>query len=338
MRLASRLALLAGLCLVGFLILDAGMADVFQRLTDAGPAILAVLAVRIGVTALAGLGWYVLVPPVAAPALHVCVSLRFVREAINVLLPVAQIGGEIVGARLLALRGTPAPIAAASVVSDVLVQVVTQFLFTVLGVLVLFQSGLGGAIARSAAAGLVVAALALAGFAVLQRRGAGDLVLRALRRFAGDGRFAAIAGATDAFYAALQTIQRRGRAMLASAAIHLGAWLFGSLEVYFALRLMGFEISLAEALVIESLAHAVRGAAFAVPGALGVQEGGFIVIAGLFGVPAEVALVLSLVKRVPDLVIGLPGLMVWQRIEGRHALARSQAREAGRPRAGEGEA
>ena len=61
-------------------------------------------------------------------------------------------------------------------------------------------------------------------------------------------------------------------------------------------------------MLIESLMHAVRGAAFAVPGALGAQEGGLIVLCAIFGVPPEAALALSLVKRLPDLVLGVPGL------------------------------
>jgi hypothetical protein len=47
----------------------------------------------------------------------------------------------------------------------------------------------------------------------------------------------------------------------------------------------------------------------AVPSALGVQEGGFTVLGALFGVPHEAALALSFVKRVPDLAIGLRGLL-----------------------------
>ena len=69
--------------------------------------------------------------------------------------------------------------------------------------------------------------------------------------------------------------------------------------------------------MIESLIDAVRGAAFAVPGALGAQEGGLIVLCALFGIPPDQALALSLVKRVADLALGLPGLLAWQIAEGR---------------------
>ncbi len=70
---------------------------------------------------------------------------------------------------------------------------------------------------------------------------------------------------------------------------------------------MGYPIDYGDAVIIESLMHAVRGAAFAVPGALGAQEGGLIVLCAIFGVPPEAALALSLVKRMPDLVLGRAG-------------------------------
>ena len=63
------------------------------------------------------------------------------------------------------------------------------------------------------------------------------------------------------------------------------------------------------ALLLESLGQAVRGAAFAVPGALGVQETGYVLLAPLAGLTPDVALALSLAKRVRELLLGLPGLL-----------------------------
>jgi hypothetical protein len=57
----------------------------------------------------------------------------------------------------------------------------------------------------------------------------------------------------------------------------------GAGEVYATFAFMNRPVGWAEALVIESLIDAVRGAAFAVPGALGAQEGGLIVLCALFG-------------------------------------------------------
>ena len=97
---------------------------------------------------------------------------------------------------------------------------------------------------------------------------------------------------------------------------HLAGWFVGAIEVWVVLKFMGYQVDFGDAVIIESLMHAVRGAAFAVPGALGAQEGGLIVLCAIFGVPPEAALALSLVKRIPDLVIGVPGLVAWQTMEG----------------------
>ena len=111
-------------------------------------------------------------------------------------------------------------------------------------------------------------------------------------------------------------------------ALHFAIWFFGVFEVWFALRFMGHEVSYATALVLESLGQAVRGAAFVVPGGIGVQEGGFVALCAVFGIPAPSAIALSLAKRFPEIVLGLPGLGVWQGLESRHLVVR---RAQGRP-------
>lgn len=62
----------------------------------------------------------------------------------------------------------------------------------------------------------------------------------------------------------------------------------------------------------ESLGQAVRAAAFAVPGALGVQEGGYVVLGGALGIPPDTCLALSLAKRAREILLGLPGLLAWR--------------------------
>ncbi len=116
----------------------------------------------------------------------------------------------------------------------------------------------------------------------------------------------------------------RGR-ILTAIGTHLFGWVIGTFEVWIALRFMGYEVGFLEAIVIESLAQAVRGAAFAVPGALGAQEGGLIALCAVFGIPAEAALALSLIKRLADLVVGLPSLMLWHAMENEADPGRSPA-------------
>ena len=96
---------------------------------------------RIGAVAAAGGGWWLLFPREQQPSLWLCVGLRFVREGANALLPLAQIGGDFIGARCLALRGVRGTLAAASVIVDVLMQAVSQLVFAIIGLILLMAMG-----------------------------------------------------------------------------------------------------------------------------------------------------------------------------------------------------
>jgi len=45
----------------------------------------------------------------------------------------------------------------------------------------------------------------------------------------------------------------------------------------------------------------------------------------LFGLPAYTALAISLTKRVRELALGVPGLLVWHWIESRYLLRRADS-------------
>ena len=61
----------------------------------------------------------------------------------------------------------------------------------------------------------------------------------------------------------------------------------------------------------------IRAAMFPIPGALGVQEGGYVIVGSLLGIPGDAALALSLIARARELALGIPGLIAWQVIEAR---------------------
>jgi hypothetical protein len=50
---------------------------------------------------------------------------------------------------------------------------------------------------------------------------------------------------------------------------------------------------------------------------LGIQEGSFVALGALVGMPPDVALATSLASRVREIVSGVPGLVAWQYVEGR---------------------
>ena len=322
MKRLTVLAALAGLGLFTGLVVYSGADDILAAVRSAGWATLLVVLLRAVAIAVDGLGWNMLFPPGKRLSVGVAMLLRWIREATNQLLPVAAIGGDFIGARLATFWRCEGAMAWASVIADIAVQAGTQLLFAVLGLGLLVWLVGDSELVHYAAGGLGIAALGLAGFLLLQRRGGSKLFLAIGQKLAAGREWAALA-AVERFYERLREIYANPRGVMASVAIHSAVWIFGSLEVWVALHFMGHPVSFAEAIVIESMGQAVRGAAFAVPGGIGVQEGGFVAICALFGIPAGPAIALSLVKRVADLALGVPGLIAWQWLEGRRAFSRS---------------
>jgi putative membrane protein len=237
--------------------------------------------------------------------------IRWIREAVNSLLPVAQLGGNLVGIRLLVQRGVPGAAAGAGTTLDLTVEAVAQFLFTLAGCAVLAAFRPGKVWAPWVEWALLTMAAGLLGFIVAQRAG----LLRLIEFVAGllTGMFPGQpVDAVRGLHRELMRLHENQTLVARASALHLLAWLLGTAEAWLVLGAMGRPTSLADAFVIESLGMAARSAGFAVPGALGVQEAGFIMVCGLFAIPADIAIALSMVKRARELWVGIPGLMLWQ--------------------------
>jgi putative membrane protein len=264
--------------------------------------------------------WQVLMPGARPPSLAAFTWFVWVREAVNGLLPVARIGGEVVSVRLLMRSGVRKASAVASLVVDMTLSIVSQFIFTLLGlgVLVLIPTDL--ATVGRVALGLLITIPIVAALLLVQRAGAFELVARALQGLTG-GRFAARLGGSMRIDRAIRLFYRRRARILRCSLWQLAGWIAGSGEIWLALYFLGHPVSLLDALLLEALAQAVSSAAFMVPGALGVQEGGFLLFGSLLGLGPEVALALALARRVRDLVVFTPALVAWQVSEGRRLFA-----------------
>ena len=317
MRVGFALAALAGVVLAALLIVHEGVDAVFRTLAPLGWLMAPVAAFHLVPQLLSAAAWRRAVAPSDRRAFATFLTLRAVREGINNLLPVAQVGGDLVGARLLAACGVPLAAAAASVVVDFTVELFTLGAFILIGLALLALGDHGASADIGALVGTACATVAaILGFAAAQRAGLLSVVDRLLDRLARkSARFQfhdvrGLEGAVRARY-------RNRVAVTEAAALHLASWLAGTGEIWLALRFMGTPIGLGDALVLESLTHAVRGAAFVVPGALGVQEAGLVVLGALIGIDAQTALALSLVKRAREIAFGAPAILAWQAIEAR---------------------
>jgi putative membrane protein len=115
----------------------------------------------------------------------------------------------------------------------------------------------------------------------------------------------------------IRTVYARPRAVLACCFWTLLSLVSSSGEIWIALNALGIRAGFADALILQSMAMTVKSIAFPVPGALGVQEGGYLLIGSILGIPGDAAFAISLISRVRDLVVGIPAILAWQIIEGR---------------------
>jgi hypothetical protein len=109
----------------------------------------------------------------------------------------------------------------------------------------------------------------------------------------------------------------RGWNLLVAGALQFVALVSGSFEVWFALRLFGHPVGADTAFVLESMTQAVRHLAFVIPAGLGVQEAGLVLFGHALGISSELALAVSMAKRMREVLWGLSSLMSWQWAEGR---------------------
>lgn len=251
------------------------------------------------------------------------VLARWSGESVNSLLPAGQIGGPVVMVRQLAQRGMAMRDAAAAITVSTTLQALAQIVFAVFGI-VLFSVYAADGAPRDLGVAALIATGVLGGliglFYFAQRRGLFGRVLRLASKVFGKRDWSALTTRADAVDAAVKALYADRARAAASFALSFVGWLVGTVEVWLALHFLGHPVSWVDALLLESIGQAIRGAAFAIPGSLGVQEGGYLLLAPLVGLPPEAALALSLAKRAREIVLGLPGLLYlhisersWQR-------------------------
>jgi putative membrane protein len=215
-------------------------------------------------------------------------------------------------ARDLAQHGMPMPDAAAAITVSTTFQTLGQILFALSGVALLGARASQSSLHAIRAPLLItsgVLALCLTGFYLVQRRGLFLGLTRTTARLFRNRDWSELMSHAEAIDLAVQRTHRRRARVAASFVLSLIGWLVGTGEVYLILLLLRSPVGWADAMVLESLGQAIRGAAFAIPGALGVQEGGYLLLAPLAGLSPESALALSLAKRARELLLGLPGLL-----------------------------
>ncbi len=326
---------LGGITLLVSLVLVSSPAAIVAILTSSAAPLAAASIYRIVPLSFYAISWRLLIAPESRPRSTTLLRLRWIGESVNALLPVAQVGGDMARARLLAQQGSPVPIAAASMVADLGMGAATQVVFTATGAVAFSVHGSLGTLSR----GIVIVCVALAagagGLVFVARVGTARILRRLLPLFRKRNGALDLLAHADAVDRALSDIVARRADLALAFSLHLVGWFAQAVETWLILHMISAGVSASGALAIESLALAARSAVFMVPGGVGVQEGALMLLAAPFGIDAPVALSLGLIKRMRELVVGSPAIIAWS-IAERRVLDRLWRRLTRRPK-GKGE-
>ena len=327
MKVPSRIRLtfyflaFAGAALFTALLVREGVAQIGRAIATAGWAILAVVAYHFFVPVfLDSLAWWVLFPKAERPQLRRVYWMRWIGESVSTLVPSAAVGGDIVRARLAAVKGTPLSIAAGTVLVDLTLGVFTQAAFTLLGVLLLVQSTGRKNFVGPTLIGTLVGVAAVGGFYFVQRRGMFRFLARMIAKLANSPEWQSLVQTGETLDQTIRTLYARRRGVIGCCVSTIFSLILNSGEIWIALYALNLHATVVNAIILQSMAMTIRSAAFAVPAGIGVQEGGYLVVGNLLGIPGDTAFALSLIARVRELAFGIPGVIAWQFVEGRRLL------------------
>jgi len=314
MKHLGRVAALVGFLAALWLVWHSNPGVVLSLMRTAGVGLLLAGLVHVLPMLANAKDWQTLIIDVRRPSVASMLHLVWIRESVNSMLPVARIGGEIVSYRLMRRWGLGASVATASLVVDMQLTLISQMMFALVGIGFLLTHAASNTLhlAGDLAWGVVALTPVLVLFALVQHASPFERLTRLLNRMT-SGHFTALVGESAQIDQTIKSIWRHRGVVLR----YLFFWqplqnVATALEILLALQFMGTRISFAEAVVIESLIQAISSTAFFVPGGLGVQEGGFVLIGGALGLDAPTSLALAGARRIRDLIIFTPGLVAWQ--------------------------
>jgi glycosyltransferase 2 family protein len=317
LKLLPAIFALAGVAVVTGLVIYFGAGDVLRALSSVsalgfGEYIVAQLGIVLGL----GLCWRMLLRSRMRGSYWLCVWGRAVRDATGEFLPFSQVGGYVLGARVITLCGVNVTDATASTLGDITTEFLAQLTFIGIGLTLLAHLAPNSDLLMPVAIGLCVAVFMGVGL-ILAQRGGGAKLFRGLATkiagAAGEGAAMNIAKLQEAL-----NIMYGERGRLAwSAFFHLVCWFGTATASFIGFHALGVDITYADAVCIEAMLHAIMALAFFIPGRVGVQEAAYTLLGGIFGVPPDIALSLSLMRRARDFVIAVPVLVIWQGLEAK---------------------
>lgn len=317
-RLAALFGLL-GLAAATGIIVWSGYGSILEALRVAGWGIVGTSLFHVIPLFACVIGWHALMPGRTRPSHGFLFYILWLRAAVNNLMPVARVGGEIVGVRMMMKHGMRKSTAIATTIVELTLSICAVFLFVLIGVFLLSLRIADDHLSWKLAAGLLASTPLIIIMAVVQRIGFFGILDKIFTLMLRDAwkNFAGNIGQLDR---AIHLIYRRKKNILFCFFWQVISWSSCTGEIWLGLYFLGHQTSLPDCLILEALIQGAATAGFAVPGALGIQEAGFLFFGHLLALPSDIAVALAVIRRCRDLIVFLPGLIVWQIQEGKWLL------------------
>ncbi|NDE90171.1 MAG: hypothetical protein EB059_03405 [Alphaproteobacteria bacterium] len=316
MKYVTLLIGLFGLCFAAWLVINEGPQLIFSTFAAAGWGVVVVSAIHFLHMLMAGRGWQVLWPTFRRPKLLLLAWVLWVREAVNTLLPVARIGGEVAALDIMKKAGMPLASNVGSLVVETTLSVLTTFLFVIMGLWMFSMRIPEQGMFLQWVLGLCVSAAILIALVMLQRAGGFQIIAKILNGIA-QGQFKHLNQSGAKLDRAVMAFYSRPSRLFSCALWSFLAWFIGAIELWVALKFLGYDASFSDGVILEAMIMATGSAAFFVPASIGVQEGTFLLFGKMLGIPTEVCIALALVRRSRDVLVMVPALVIWQIHEGK---------------------
>ncbi|MDF0645358.1 MAG: lysylphosphatidylglycerol synthase transmembrane domain-containing protein [Nitrospira sp.] len=314
--MVKRLLLVIGLFTLAFLVWYIGPTEIYRAVHRLGPAaLLSILAPSLLMYLVEGYGWKVALEGSERVPFWRLLMIRMAGEVVNMTTPTAYVGGEPLKAYLLQRDGVPVVEGLASVVIAKTTMTIAQVLFIIVGIAiglwVLGPTGSSGQIVTGAILSVGLLLFGTAAFVLVQRRGLFTWTLELIRKLG--WRLEVLERRAEQLRSLDRTIlnfyTERRLMFYISTGLYLLGWLAEAIEVYVIIYCLGGPADMLSAVSIGALSVLIKGGTFFIPGSLGAQDAGNLLLLRAFGYSEVVGVAFALLRRFRELVWISVGLL-----------------------------
>lgn len=305
-----RYSLLAiGLVFLGLLTWHIGPNKIYTALSRVGPGTLMIILIpSVIMYAIEAYGWKLVLGHSARTVpFWQLLTMRTAGEAVNTTMP-GYVGGELLKAYFLKQYNVPIAEGTASVVIAKTTMTIAEVVYIVSGIaLACWLLGNGSSMEQTITAALVSAGVlvcAITGFVIVQRRGLFTSILSLAKQLG--FRIRMLEAQEDHLRLIDQKVldfyRHHHKIFFTSIGAYLFGWMAEVVEVYAIIYFLGGPVSALSTISIGALVVFIKGGTFFIPGSLGAQEAGIVLVLKAFGYSDVTGITFALLRRFRELV------------------------------------